>query len=594
MHMYKRKISDINQAQALEFFVSNNLNTYLNLTAFLECKKPYHGIYIRKNKIMVQNVFEKIQIGTDEYNIANFSTLSKKYKSYDYITKVDLKNYEFTYDVDGFIYTKCFDFIQDQDILYIDYSFKNTTDKNVKVGIIPLITYRDLFFMKEANLLKFNQRPVDSGYLFNLSVKDGQNLVIKAKNAKYNKSQNYLKNVTHEYVNKTLTKEIYTEDLYIPGVFEINIKPNQTKNTRLYFASNDFDIKKYNNKLLVNDKLKHNENITKNIKEQYSELKDLVLTIDNFDMQNVLFDRIPYTNLKSSDIVRLIYITRSIEGQYITLSKFDKAYDVILRINEYIKIIDSQKDVKNEEDLENGIRLSLWLVETINRLVVKDDKYLLDLFDITKSVIDKISTDVYKNKSYYLENIDIAALWYNALKIYQDFEKRQNISDDQIFKLIDKIKKEIIKCFWCEDKHLMKQNIKEQKTYATVDMIYVLSLSFQCVFDDIPIKLLDSIFKELYTPYGLRKMSQESPNSDLCVYPMYMAHFVKANLRQNGVTLASQKIAYNLVKELMQDIGKYINGGIKKVYSEKGLNIDYITYDLYTNAEMIRLYDMLM
>ena len=72
-----------------------------------------------------------------------------------------------------------------------------------------------------------------------------------------------------------------------------------------------------------------------------------------------------------------------------------------------------------------------------------------------------------------------------------------------------------------------------------------------------------------------------------------MAHFVKANLRQNGVTRASQKIAYNLVRELLQDISKYENGGIKKVYHEKGIKVDNVGYDLLTNAEVIRLYDML-
>ena len=72
-----------------------------------------------------------------------------------------------------------------------------------------------------------------------------------------------------------------------------------------------------------------------------------------------------------------------------------------------------------------------------------------------------------------------------------------------------------------------------------------------------------------------------------------MAHFVKANLRQNGVTRASQKIAFNLVKELFQDINKYVNGAIKNIYSEKGVLIDSKGYDLYTNAEIIRLYDML-
>ena len=77
------------------------------------------------------------------------------------------------------------------------------------------------------------------------------------------------------------------------------------------------------------------------------------------------------------------------------------------------------------------------------------------------------------------------------------------------------------------------------------------------------------------------------------IYPKYLAHFIKANLRQNGVTSASKKIAYNLVKELIMDISKKVNGGVPYVYNEKGILISDISYDLLTNAEVIRLYDML-
>jgi len=43
----------------------------------------------------------------------------------------------------------------------------------------------------------------------------------------------------------------------------------------------------------------------------------------------------------------------------------------------------------------------------------------------------------------------------------------------------------------------------------------------------------------------------------------------------------------------LQDVGKYVNGGIKKVYHEKGIMIDSVAYDLLTNAEIVRLYHML-
>ena len=124
-------------------------------------------------------------------------------------------------------------------------------------------------------------------------------------------------------------------------------------------------------------------------------------------------------------------------------------------------------------------------------------------------------------------------------------------------------------------------------------MLYAFSLSYPCISSELSIKVLDTIFKELYTPYGLRIVPKTYVDSKGAIYPKYMSYFVKANLRQNGFTRASQKIAYNLVKDLYQEMDKYVNGGIKKVYNEKGINIDSVSYDLLTNAEIIRLYDML-
>ena len=125
-------------------------------------------------------------------------------------------------------------------------------------------------------------------------------------------------------------------------------------------------------------------------------------------------------------------------------------------------------------------------------------------------------------------------------------------------------------------------------------MIYSISLSYPCIIGNMRLKVLDTIFRELYTPYGLREISQKSEKYDGNIYPKYMAHFLKANFRQNGVTRATQKLAYNLVKELLQDVSKNENGGIKKVYNDKKRKYIDLGYDILTNAEMVRVYNMLI
>ena len=212
-------------------------------------------------------------------------------------------------------------------------------------------------------------------------------------------------------------------------------------------------------------------------------------------------------------------------------------------------------------------------------------------FELTQKSLNSVISDEKYND--YLNNIEFASLIYNALRIYEDMLQKKGQDSSETFNMSKVIQEKIENEFWNEENRVMKKCLDEGDVYANIQMLYTISLSFPCVTGDIQFKLMDTIFKELYTPYGLREYAKSSDKNTGLIYPKYMAHFVKANLRQSGITRASQKIAYNLVKELLSDLNKYVNCGVKKVYGEKGYQIDIMPYDLLTNAEIIRLYDML-
>ena len=340
------------------------------------------------------------------------------------------------------------------------------------------------------------------------------------------------------------------------------------------------------------------------IDENFIELRELAKGINNFNLDENLVSSLPYNKdynkviLKvqqdinhiediKSDIDVFTDIVKSIDGQYLTFNKVNLANKVLLKIRRYIKNIEALY-IKDNDFIKKFMLLKLWYVESINRVLQIDNESLLYL-DIVKDIVYQSI----EYKDILLKEIKFVALVYNAIKIYENILKEKGMEDVNMFDQIIYINNLIKEKFWQEEKRILKKNLDEDELYANVDMIYTLSLSYSCLLEDMPFKLLDTIFKELYTPYGLREFSKNSKYNNGLIYPKYMAYFVKANLRQNGVTRASQKIAYNMVKELIQDIGKYVNGGVKKIYHEKGINIDSIGYDLLTNAEIIRLYDML-
>ena len=476
---------------------------------------------------------------------------------------------------------------------------------NVKFKVIPLITYRDFYNMKNNSMLKFNQRDTDDGTFISISVLKQENLALKSDKMNWVADNNVLRGVKHELVNTDLKKEIYFEDLAICGHFEADIKGLSETKLYVFCSCKEFNLENINVLDVFNNIETRNKNATFDVDESFIELQDLAKSMINSNMKDRMITSLPYSRFFDSkyinlihslndkelekDIDELIDIIRAVEGKYLYFKRVKEAKVTVLNVYKIIKEL-SKIELKDELKEKYNI-LRLWYIEAVNRILQKEGRIELYMDSIKEILYNLIEPE---NRATCFKSIEVTALMLNAIKVYLNILTWIGDTDKQ-FEIQETYFKNLIENeFWIKEKNIMKRRIDEEESYANIEMIYTLSLSFPCVSDDIPNKLLDSIFKELYTPYGLRTISKYSPNYDGLIYPKYMAHFIKANLRLTGITRASQKIAYNLVKELLQDVGKYVNGGTKKVYSEKGVSIDGMSYDILTNAEMVRLYHMFM
>ena len=605
MFKYKRGINNWEKLRQVEYVLSDGYDTCLSMSACLDARKPYNGLYIKNGRVIVENLIEKIEVKDKVYKMVELSTSIQNLSTIEYLNSVDLNENLFEYNLGGISYSKKITFSNKYKLLCISYKIQNNEKDKASFKVIPMVTYRDLFSVRTGKLAKFNQRKSSNNtVIINLSIMDDENLVMGSDNMIFTSETRNLNNVKHEFVNKNDEKEIYTEDLFLPGEFEIEVKPGETKNAVIYISSEEKDLKKLDLSYILTEFEATNKLIEDTIDENFVELKELAMSINNLNFEECMVSSLPYVKdynkeiLKAvqnkeevlkikEDIKNLNLIVRSIDGQYLTFNKINQANKILLKIRRYIKNIEALY-IESDDFVKEFLELKLWYVEAVNRVLQKENNYLL-YFDMVKEIV----YEVINKKALLYNEIKYVALAYNAFKVYESILKEKSLEDIKIFDEIVFIHKIIKEKFWNEDKRLLKRNLEEKDEYANVDMIYTLALSYSCLMNDMPFKLLDTIFKELYTPYGLREFSKNSKYNDSLVYPKYMAYFVKANLRQNGVTRASQKIAFNMVKELIQDIGKYVNGGVKEIYHEKGHNIDSIGYDLFTNAEVIRLYDML-
>ena len=605
MFKYKREINNYEQARQIEYSLTDNSKICFCTTGTLYTKKPYHGMYIKNGRVLLENMVETFDIDGNTYRMVEIDTNSKEMNTKEYLTSIDLEKNYFEYNFSDLSYSKRFSFVENEGILCIEYTIKNMLRSNVKFKVIPLITYRDFYNMKNNSMLKFNQRDTDDGTFISISVLKQENLALKSDKMSWIADNNVLREVKHELVNTELKKEIYFEDLAICGHFEADIKGLSETKLYVFCSYKDFNLEDINVLDVFNNIEIRNKNATFDVDDSFIELQDLAKSMINSNMKDIMITTLPYSkffeneykNLINSlseqelekDIGELIDIVRAVEGKYLYFKRVKEAKVTVLNIYKMIKEI-SKLELKDDLKEKYNI-LRLWYIEAVNRILQKEGRIELYMDSIKEILYNLIEPE---NRATCFKSIEVTALMLNAIKVYLNILTWIGDTDKQ-FEIQETYFKNLIENeFWIKEKNIMKKRIDEEESYANIEMIYTLSLSFPCVSDDIPNKLLDSIFKELYTPYGLRSVSKYSPHYDGLIYPKYMAHFIKANLRLTGITRASQKIAYNLVKELLQDVGKYVNGGTKKVYSEKGVAIDGMSYDILTNAEMVRLYHMFM
>lgn len=605
MFKYKREINNYEQARQIEYSLTDNSKICFCTTGTLYTKKPYHGMYIKNGRVLLENIVETFDVDGNIYRVVEIDTSSKEMNTKEYLTSIDLEKNYFEYNFSDLSYSKRFSFVENEGILCIEYTIKNMLRSNVKFKVIPLITYRDFYNMKNNSMLKFNQRDTDDGTFISISVLKQENLALKSDKMNWVADNNVLRGVKHELVNTDLKKEIYFEDLAICGHFEADIKGLSETKLYVFCSCKEFNLENINVLDVFNNIETRNKNATFDVDESFIELQDLAKSMINSNMKDRMITSLPYSRFFDSkyinlihslndkelekDIEELIDIVRAVEGKYLYFKRVKEAKVTVLNVYKIIKEL-SKIELKDELKEKYNI-LRLWYIEAVNRILQKEGRIELYMDSIKEILYNLIEPE---NRATCFKSIEVTALMLNAIKVYLNILTWIGDTDKQ-FEIQETYFKNLIENeFWIKEKNIMKRRIDEEESYANIEMIYTLSLSFPCVSDDIPNKLLDSIFKELYTPYGLRNISKYSPNYDGLIYPKYMAHFIKANLRLTGITRASQKIAYNLVKELLQDVGKYVNGGTKKVYSEKGVSIDGMSYDILTNAEMVRLYHMFM
>lgn len=605
--VYKRVNKSLKSDSKVEYVESNNQGIYINSSITGANFAPYHGLYIyqepKQDTVYLSKMIEVVQIGHEKFNIMDIKTSENAYGGVEFLEEFTNEPVPtFIYNVNGCVIEKKYKLHPDEKILCIDYKITNNTTKQVKFSTSPCVTNRGLFVAKRQSDMKFTTQPSPNGSKITLSISNKKDLYIKSSNMKYDKKESYMRGVNYDFENGDGTLKTYVEDLFVPGVFEGSVKTNNTNTFSIFVAMQDVDLKKTKSNDIELD-IKARDNFRYgSIDKNYYELLGLAKTaynlhyIDKTRKRLVLLEMFP-TVYENDDYVKNMII--SIEGNYLLLGRYKEAHKILESM--MLKLKDETYKLSELSRCET----MLLFIEALNRYLVVSEassEEIREFYEYIKTNIyeylDRKNKNVYTDTDFLLQvegkkYIKINSLWYNALRIFVDLADKFHEESEFIYTISESLRENIVNVFWDADKNVLKFEASDA-SYPTFDMIYSLSLSYPVIKEpSMSMKLVDTAFKQLYTAYGMRLGGLNTKQYDGYIYPHLMVHFLKANLRQMGVTRASQKLAYNLVKETLGEIGKNTVGTVRYRYSEKTKKAYGYEVSAITNAELIRAFDML-
>lgn len=178
--------------------------------------------------------------------------------------------------------------------------------------------------------------------------------------------------------------------------------------------------------------------------------------------------------------------------------------------------------------------------------------------------------------------VEINALWYNALKVMEKLAKKFGDDYSQYANLADKVKKSFNEKFWNEEKQCLLDVVEIDDDKVRPNQIWAVSLPYTMLDADKEKKIVDTVYEQLYTCYGLRSLSYRDEEYKAryigklhdrdAAYHMGTSWafpsggFISAYLKVNNYSKEALEDAYDMCMAFSDHMNDGCLGGIAEVF----------------------------
>ena len=458
----------------------------------------------------------------------------------------------------------------------VTYKIENT-DKRSILTLTPIVNFRDFHNLTTGHYFSLRQKIDKSKVRVEV---DGNS---SAPIYMYVKDANYIEHFNDTFENMYYLKEdergFYPEEnLSVPGRFEIDIEPFETKEIT-FVASVEDNIEEINGFQVIEKEIQRQKKIveTSNLKIQKDNLlkKDreyndfiekLVIATDNFVIFRPSFGwhsilaGIPWFLDWGRDAMI------AFEGTLLVTKRFDIAKEVLLTFTRDIKfgLVPNGYSGFDNRPLYNSVDASLLLFEQINKFLEYTGEYEFireNIYDNLKTIITNYSkgidlddNNIHIDKDGLISSgtentqntwmdvkinnfavtprngkvVEINALWYNALKTLENLAHKfgETEVEENCRKVAIKHKKIFNKVFYNEKKKSLYDVLGDEKIRP--NQLFALSLKYP-VWDlksDATYEILNTVESKLLLKFGLRTLAK----SEKEYIPVYEGDPVKRDM----------------------------------------------------------------
>lgn len=548
----------IEEGNELSWMIGNGIGGYANHTVSGGGAMCFHGYLIASlnppvnRQLIFTRTQEIIEVQGREYDLTSQQYIGVSKDGQKYLEKFTFDSVpEYTYRVEDIYLKKTIAVEYGHNTAVVCYEIENGSEA-CKLRVVPLFNYRgyadvsekgDLNFKtivndKELSLIPDKNKDITIDFYTSDGVYYDRGLIPTSM-----ATPNYLIEENHFYIIDHRTGFLGVDNHYTPYEVQLELEPYEKK--KFYVKCT---IEKLNDKSgfeIVREYKERAEGLVKKANLNNPLADNLVKAADHFivnrestGLKTILAGFPWFTDWGRDTMI-------AFEGLTLVTKRFDDAREILESFAKYIKngLVPNVFPDANTEPMYNTVDASLWYFQAayqyLNYTGNKEDydfikeKIYPKLKEIFKAYSTKTDFSIGMDEDGLIfagdgldqvtwmdvrvgdlvvtprhgKPVEINALWYNALKIMEKLSEYYGEDYEVYRKLSVKVKESFERKFWNEKTQCLYDVVDENDDKIRPNQIWAVSLPFSILDKEKEKKIVNTVYKHLYSTYGLRSLS---------------------------------------------------------------------------------------